>query len=128
LTNDFVHALQHLSFLGSALLFWWAVMRGPNRAVDFGVAVLYLFTTALHSGALAALITFARAPWYSAYAQTTHEWGLTALEDQQLGGLIMWIPACAIYIGAGLALFAGWIQNSEARTEQWQKESLLPVN
>jgi putative membrane protein len=122
LKSDFVHALQHLSFLLSALLFWWAVMHGRNRAVDLGAAVLYMFSTALHSGALAALITFAHLPWYTHYANTSGSWGLTALEDQQLGGLIMWIPACTVYIFAGVALFAGWMQASEARVSRWENE------
>jgi putative membrane protein len=115
LTSDAMHAAQHASFLGSALLFWWAVMHGQRRALGYGVAVLYLFTTALHSGLLGALLTFAGAIWYPAYAQTTAAWGLTPLEDQQLGGLIMWIPAGLVYIIAGLALFAGWLRESETR-------------
>ena len=61
--------------------------------MGYGAAVLYMFTTALHSGLLGALLTFARGVWYRGYLQTADAWGLTPLEDQQLGGLIMWIPA-----------------------------------
>jgi putative membrane protein len=110
--DELVHALQHLSFLLSALLFWWALLHGPNRAVGFGIAVAYLFTTALHSGLLGALIALAKSVWYPAYTDTAAFWGLTPLEDQQLGGLIMWIPACSVYLVAGLALFAGWLRES----------------
>ncbi|HYJ47760.1 MAG TPA: cytochrome c oxidase assembly protein, partial [Pyrinomonadaceae bacterium] len=60
LTSDFVHTLQHLSFLGSALLFWWALIHGRRGLMGYGAAVLYMFTTSVHSGALGALITFAR--------------------------------------------------------------------
>jgi cytochrome c oxidase assembly factor CtaG len=115
LEYEWVHTLQHLSFFLSALLFWWAIMHGGRGAVGYGAAVLYLFTTALHSGLLGALITFAQAVWYPAYARTTETWGMTPLEDQQLGGLIMWIPAGLVYVCAGLALFAGWLRASEAR-------------
>jgi putative membrane protein len=118
LENELVHALQHLSFVLSALLFWWAVMQGPRRAMNFGVATLYMFTTALHSGALGALLTFAKSLWYPAYAASTHDWGLSPLEDQQLGGLIMWVPACLVYLVAGLALCAGSMRESERRTER----------
>ena len=93
LDSEFVHALQHASFLFSALLFWWAILHGRVRAVGFGVAVLYMFTTALHSGLLGALLTLAGTVWYPIYDSTTASWGLTPLQDQQLGGLIMWIPA-----------------------------------
>jgi putative membrane protein len=115
LENESVHALQHASFLFSALLFWWAVIHGRQRALGFGLAVLYMFTTALHSGLLGALLTFANSVWYPAYADRTAAWGLTPLEDQQIGGLIMWIPAGLVYIAAGLALFAGWLRESETR-------------
>jgi putative membrane protein len=113
--NEWVHALQHLSFFLSALLFWWAVIHGRRRAVGYGVAVLYMFTTALHSGMLGVLLTFATSLWYSAYATSTQPWGLSPLEDQQLGGLIMWIPAGVVYIIAGLALLAAWMKESDAR-------------
>jgi putative membrane protein len=115
LENEFVHALQHFSFLFSALLFWWAILHGPQRAIGFGAGVLYMFTTALHSGLLGALLTFAGAVWYPVYNGTTQSWGLTPLQDQQLGGLIMWVPAGVTYIIAGLALFAGWLRESELR-------------
>jgi putative membrane protein len=113
LKSDLVHTLQHIFFLGSALLFWWALIHGPQGVIGYGAAVLYLFTTAVHSGVLGALITFAGSVLYPAYNETTTSWGLTALEDQQLGGLIMWVPAGVVYIIAGLALCAGWMRESE---------------
>ncbi|MFL5328521.1 MAG: cytochrome c oxidase assembly protein [Gemmataceae bacterium] len=126
LHDEFIHALQHLSFLFSALLFWWALIQGRTAALRYGVAVLYVFTSALQSGLLGALITFAHTVWYPAYEETAPAWGLTPLEDQQLGGLIMWVPACAMYIVAGLALFAGWMRTSEDRAWTWDA-SLSPA-
>ena len=119
LENESIHALQHAGFLFSALLFWWAVIHGRQRALGFGLAVLYMFTTALHSGLLGALLTFANSVWYPGYAGRTAAWGLTPLEDQQIGGLIMWIPAGLVYIAAGLALFAGWLRESGARARSF---------
>jgi putative membrane protein len=121
--DEFVHTLQHASFLFSAILFWWAVTHGRARRAAYGMAILYLFTTALHSGLLGLLITFARSVWYPAYAGTTQSWGLTSLEDQQLGGLIMWIPAGLVYVVAGLAFFAGLLRESEARVRRREAES-----
>jgi cytochrome c oxidase assembly factor CtaG len=118
LYSDTVHTLQHLSFLLSALLFWWALIHGPQGAMGYGAAVLYLFTTSLHSGALGALLTVAGSVWYPSYAPLTASWGLTPLEDQQLGGLIMWIPASLVYVIAGLALFAGWLREADLRRER----------
>jgi putative membrane protein len=121
LTSDFVHTLQHVSFLGSALLFWWALVHGPRGLMGYGAAVLYLFTTSVHSGVLGAFLAFTGRVLYPAYSRTAAEWGLTPLEDQQLGGLIMWVPAGLVYVIAGLALLAGWMRESErvvARREQ----------
>jgi putative membrane protein len=111
--DEFIHTLQHLSFLVSALFFWWSLVHSRRSLMGYGAAVLYVFTTSVHSGVLGALITFASTLWYPAYATTTSSWGLTSLEDQQLGGLIMWIPAGLVYIVAGLLLFAGWMRESE---------------
>jgi putative membrane protein len=114
-SNDLMHALQHLTFLASALLFWWAILDGRRKVPGYGVAVLYVFGTALHSGILGAMLTFAHHPWYAPYFETTRLWGVSPLEDQQLGGLIMWIPASVIYVAAGLALFARWLKESGLR-------------
>jgi cytochrome c oxidase assembly factor CtaG len=118
LHSEFIHALQHLSFLLSALLFWWAVIHGHRRALAYGMAVLYMFTTAGHSGLLGAMLTFSTRPWYPTYAITAPQWGLTPIEDQQLGGLIMWIPAGLVYIAVGLALFAAWLSESDRRADR----------
>jgi putative membrane protein len=124
LTSGLVHTLQHLSFLGSALLFWWALIHGRRGLMGYGAAVLYMFTTSVHSGVLGALITFAHSPWYPAYATSTASWGLTPLEDQQLGGLIMWVPAGLVYIIAGLALMVGWMRESERRVARRESRAL----
>jgi len=118
LRSDLVHTAQHVSFLGSALLFWWALVHGPRGLMGYGAAVLYVFTTSVHSGVLGAFITFTGRLLYPAYAGTTAAWGLTPLEDQQLGGLIMWVPAGLVYVVAGLALCAGWMRESERSVER----------
>jgi putative membrane protein len=125
LQNEWVHTLQHLSFLVSALLFWWALIHGPQGAMGYGAAVLYLFTTSIHSGALGALLTVAGSVWYPSYIPLTGSWGLTPLEDQQLGGLIMWIPAGMVYMIAGLALFAGWLREADLRAARRERASVL---
>jgi putative membrane protein len=126
LRSDLVHTLQHVCFLVSALLFWWAIIHGPQGWMGYGAAVLYLFTTSVHSGILGALITFTGSVLYPAYSKTTASWGLTALEDQQLGGLIMWVPAGLVYIIAGLALCAGWMRESERRVLR-REGAVLPL-
>jgi putative membrane protein len=114
LHNNAIHAAQHISFFGSAILFWWAVMHSRQRRLSYGLAVLYMFTTAMHSGLLGALLTLSQSVWYPSYIHQ-NPLHLTPLEDQQLGGLIMWIPAGLVYVVAGLAFLAGWMRESETR-------------
>lgn len=125
LNSELMHSLQHLSFLGTALLFWWTVLKTRGSELGYGVAVFYLFATALQTGALGALLTFAPRLWYPAYAATTRPWGLTPLEDQQLGGLIMWIPGSVPYLIAGLAIFARWLRAAEMRSVRHESNALV---
>ena len=117
LNNELIHSLQHISFLFSAILFWWALVHGGRGWMGYGAALLYVFTTSLHSGLLGAFLTFSTTVWYPGYNGLTRSWELTPLEDQQLGGLIMWIPAGLVYAIAGLALLAGWILEAERRAD-----------
>jgi putative membrane protein len=116
LSNDLIHSLQHTSFILTALLFWWTILGATGGELARGRAIVYLFLTALQTGALGALLTFASSLWYPAYATTTGPWGLSPLDDQQLGGLIMWIPGSIAYLIAALAVFGGWLRESEKRS------------
>jgi putative membrane protein len=125
LAHRWLHTLQHLSLLASAGLFWWALIRGRQWSMRSGAAVLYVFMTSAYSGALGALLTFAALPWYPAYAQTTMAGGLTPLEDQQLGGLLMWVLGGIPYLIAGLALMTQWLRTAEERVRRWESQVLL---
>jgi cytochrome c oxidase assembly factor CtaG len=106
LAHDGWHVVQHLSFLCAALLFWWAVLcgRGERR---LGLAIGCLFFTSIVSGALGALMAFSSSPWYAGYAASGLDaFGLTPAEDQQLAGLLMWIPGGMVHAVAGLVLLA----------------------
>jgi putative membrane protein len=112
LTSSAAHAAQHGSFLATALLFWWSIARGRAARV---VGMVALFTTAVHTGALGALIALSPTPWYPRYGETSGAWGFTALEDQQLAGLVMWMPATIAYVAAALWLAAGWLREPRTR-------------
>jgi putative membrane protein len=118
LTSARLHWLQHVSFFATALLFWWSLVRGRGRERAYGTAVLYLFATSLHSGFLGILLALARQPLYPLQTAAAREWGLTPLEDQQLAGLVMWVPGGLVYAAAALALAGIWIARSGSpRTE-----------
>jgi len=114
LRHDIVHGFEHASFFITGVLFWsvLAASRRPG-GMSPGFGVLLLFATAMQSVFLSALLTFAGTPWYEGYAATTRAWGLEPLADQQLAGVIMWIPGGVLYIVAALMLLAAWIRDSE---------------
>jgi putative membrane protein len=117
LRDDAIHILEHLVFLLTAGLFWWALLKPTNAGeVRYGLAVPYLFTTALQSGILGALMTFTSQPWYAYYASRVGAWGLTPLQDQQLAGLIMWLPGGLVFTALTIAYFAAWLQALERRS------------
>lgn len=123
LHNDAIHALEHVCLLTAGCLFWWAMVRGRYGRIGYGLAVVYVFLTAVHSGTLGALLTIAPAPWYAAYVQQGRVWGIDPLGDQQLAGLLMWIPAGVTFIVLGLALMAAWLGESGRRVRLGQAHS-----
>lgn len=99
------HLAQHLSFLTTALFFWSAMFEAKRGARGLGGPVLCLFTTSLVGGALGALMALSSSPWFARYAELgLTPFGLTPVEDQQLAGLLMWIPGGLIHAGAALGL------------------------
>jgi putative membrane protein len=105
LEREWLHTLEHASFFGTALLFWQAILD-PRSGERIGWALAAAFATLMHGGLLGGLVTMAPRPLYGWYAGRTEPWGLTALEDQQLAGLLMWVPMGIVYFGACLMLAA----------------------
>ena len=113
LKNEALHDLEHFLFLSTSLLFWWyLIQNGSNPKVRYGTAVLYLFTTGLHESALGALLTFSSASWYSLYS-SVDPWGLSVLKDQQLAGVIMWLPSGIMFTALIVVCFGLWLQAIE---------------
>ena len=115
LQSESVHVLQHLGFFLTAALFWWALIHGRYGRLGYGVGVLYVFATAMHTQILGALLTFGTRVWYPTHAARTAAAGLNAVDDQQLAGVLMWIPFGVVFLFIGLALFAAWLGEAERR-------------
>jgi putative membrane protein len=113
--HEGLHLVQHACFLGTALLFWWTLVHGRFGRIGYGAAVLFIFTTMLHSGLLGALFTFSERAWYPTYARSAPAWHVSGLEDQQLAGLIMWIPFGVVFLVVALAMFSAWLGESDRR-------------
>ena len=113
-----VHALQHAMFVTTASLFWWGLLGGRYGRAGYGAAVFYVFTTVVHTGLLGAIMTLAPLPLYAIYVGRAVARGVDPLTDQQLAGLLMWVPAGAVLTMVGLALFAAWLGEAERRERQ----------
>ncbi len=108
------HVVQHLCFVVSALLFWWAMLVARPQRI--GISVGCLFFTSLVSGALGALMAFSRGPWYAGYSRLGLDaFGLSPAEDQQIAGLLMWVPGGLMHAAAGIVLLARGLERQEAR-------------
>ncbi len=121
LRNETIHTLEHLVFVLTGMLFWWVLFqRTAADHVHYGRAVVYLFTAMLQSTVLGALMTFTSVPWYKYYTSSVAPWGMTPLEDQQLAGLIMWLPGGVIFTVLTIGYFAAWLRSLERRSARLQ--------
>jgi putative membrane protein len=110
--HEAVHAVQHAMFVGTSALFWWGLVYGRYGRAGYGASVFYVFTTAVHTGILGAVFTLNPEPLYAVYAERAPD----PLADQQLAGLVMWVPAGLILTLTGLGLFAAWLGEAERRS------------
>ena len=126
--NHTVHGLEHATFLLTAVLFWWSVLHVRTLRADAanGVRLLGVFAMAVQGSLLGALIAFASRPLYESHLEIPEAWGLTPLEDQQLAGLVMWVPPSAIYIGVAAFLFLGWMRSVPGAGGQPQGVAVSP--
>jgi putative membrane protein len=117
--SEGVHIIQHICFTATAALFWWSLIRGRYGRLGYGAAFLYIFGTAVHSGGLGALLALSPVPWYPLYVDRAA--GIAdPLVDQQVGGIIMWVPSGIVMMLFALALFAAWLGEAERRrTKGW---------
>jgi cytochrome c oxidase assembly factor CtaG len=119
LANESLHIFQHLTFLCSGVIFWWPIV-GPIEEAHPSIigSTLYLFTACLSCSLLGAILTFNPPGLYPAYLHPAdslsilglvrYVWGLDPAKDQQLGGLVMWVPGCFVYLSAILWILARW--------------------
>ncbi len=124
LTHDALHVLEHLSFLGAALLFWSVVLgSGARRGVPRPVAALLVFANGVQSSALGAVLLFAGSVLYPVHTAGSRAWDVTPLADQQLAGALMWGPPGILYVVTLGWLLVRWF----AEMERPAQEALLVV-
>ncbi|HSH46585.1 MAG TPA: cytochrome c oxidase assembly protein [Longimicrobiales bacterium] len=122
--RSLIHDMEHALFFGTALLFWWPVIHptGGRRRLAYGAGILYIFPAKLAGFALGAFLTLTGTPYYQTYVDAPRLWGISALGDQQLGGLIMWVLGGLIYIVPVLALVMMMMRDDEGHV--WVPEAI----
>ena len=129
LANESVHLLEHLTYIVFGVIFWWPVFSPLEEGLprlSFGGRILYIFLAGMPMTLLGAGLTFTP-PLYALYINAPRLWGLSAATDQQLGGLIMWIPSNLMYIVLMSGLFIRWMQRQDEkqRAEEARQDELL---
>lgn len=112
LQNNTVYWLMHTSLFVAALILWYGLLIGGR---DFpGLAMVAAFATTMQMSFLSAILVLAGEPLFAVHETTTWPWGLSPLEDQQLGGLIMWVPSGLLFTACAVAAFAAWLNSFSA--------------
>jgi len=124
LVNETLHIQEHMIFIVFSLIYWWPVfspLKEDLPPLSIGGQILYIFLGGMPTVALGAGLTFAP-PLYTPYIYAPRVWGLSPAMDQQLGGLIMWVPANIAYIIVASVLFIRWMQAQEAKQRATEAE------
>ncbi len=119
LENEGIHIVEHLCFLSAAIVGWWPVLSQSRKAAPPAsqpAQMLYMFMNMFPSTALGAIITFSANPPYPFYANVQRLWGLSVQADQQLAGLIMWVPGTMIFFAFFSLVFFRWF-NAQSSSE-----------
>ena len=120
LENQALHYFQHATFLGAALLFWWPIVGAdpsPWR-MPHPVRLLYLFLALPQNSFLGVALMSAPSVLYPHYATNLRDWGLSPLEDQALGGGVMWVVGDLFFLAAMMLVVVSWMRHEDRRTER----------
>ena len=119
MANHDVHIVQHLTFLVTSVLMWWPLLsRMPELPpLSRPLQILYVCLLMIPMSVVGMIITYADGVLYPAYEAAPRMWGLSPMEDQLIGGLIMWIPGSFIYIALLTVVFFKWAKEAEEEEE-----------
>jgi putative membrane protein len=124
LENRWVHYAEHIAFFGTAVLFWWPVIGAPplRSALGYPARLGYTFLAWMANTFLGAGITLARGPLYSFYVTSAQSRGTDAAIDQELAGLMMWIPGDVLFAIILILLFVAYMRHEERLAERIDRE------
>jgi putative membrane protein len=105
-----IHILQHLMFMASAVMLWWPILSPLPELprLSYPLQMLYMFLTSIPMSIVAVYITYSETLLYPAYAAAPRIMSITPMEDQLIGGLIMWIPGGLVFLAVISVIFFRW--------------------
>ena len=121
LSSRVVHDIEHMSFFLASMLFWWHVTCAAPRVhqnLVYGRRITYLLVTVPVNMITGVVITFSREPIYEYYVKIQRPWSLTVMQDQMIGGIIMWIPGSMMLIVAIIVLVVRMMSSDERNNTQ----------
>ena len=144
LENEAIHAIEHLTFIGGALLAWWPLLGFLPKAApraSYPIQMVYCFALMIPSIMLGVIISLSSSPIYPAYVDAPavigtnlagsapgggRLWGLSVIQDQQISGMIMWVPANMMYLTAFWIILSKWFsENARRDREKYIQEDQL---
>jgi putative membrane protein len=127
LRSEVLHVLEHVAFFLTALLFWWHATGAAPRIygrLGYGFRIVYCLAAMAQNEILGIIISFTQQPLYTYYTTVPRLWGISVMEDQTLGGAIMWVPGGMMYAVAAIALLASLLEREERKTAHMIAEQL----
>ena len=117
--SHWVHVLEHLMFMGAAVLMWWPIasMMPELPRLAYPLQMAYLFLLSVAQLIVFAPVTFSSEPLYQSYVKAPRIWGISALTDQQMGGIIMKMGGAVLFLALIVVLFFRWFGEQERRRE-----------
>jgi len=114
LQNEGIHVLEHLTFMAAGILIWWPILSPvKDQRLSLGMQEFYLFANLFPMMALGIFFSFWQHPLYGPYIHAPRVWGISPLQDQQIGGLIMWMPGDAPFALAMAAILVTWFDRGD---------------
>ena len=132
LRYDWVHDLEHITFVVTGMLFWWHVTAAAPRLhprMSYLKRSVYAIAPAPFNMVLGVAITFSEDPWYEYYVGVPRVWGVSVHDDQVYGGVLMWLVGTMMFLMAVFVLLAQYLRLEEQKKPlhhaRWAKKERL---
>jgi cytochrome c oxidase assembly factor CtaG len=120
LENDWLHLFMHFTMFTTAVLFWWPIVGPPPARTQLShpQRIVYLLLAVTPTALLSAVITLSKSVIFDFYLDSPGHFGWSPVNDQQTGGILMWIPGNLVYLVTMTILFFKWFALEEKKSSR----------